>query len=457
MTNLDEDILEDDDELLIEDEDELVTEEDDEDFEDTEDIEDENRHPVQVGLDVMMDNLSYKDYTMVRKRIKLSEIALSKPLKVGRATTIVGLTKTVRELGVLNPIHVLATDNEDDDFKYDLLDGARRVFASLKNNFTEIEAIVWDFKDKDKGNDLKLALALLLNRQQKRTMKEIWELYKILEIDSPIAPNTAEYLLQLESGDAMKLKDVMLSNYEEPKELLMSGEKDLESCYKLLAKLRKEEDQLSIDDNTGFSDTIEQAEEFKTTNNSISDEDALELLEMIDRMDDDPVTSEDFSELNQSAYGDEEQKVGERHPLDPQLRQTVLIRDDFTCKCCGLKMIGVRLGLIAVHHKIPVHVGGKDTEQNLTTLCVNCHVILHIMERNGGQILMREEDYNQLLPSEQTALKRALKLARAAIEANKRKGLSRSSIEEATRSSIKHPMPGTGLKENMTAYNNSKA
>ena len=429
-------------------------EDDNEDFEGTEDEGDTQEQPAQLGLDAMINSLSYKDYTITKKRIKLSEIAVSKPLKVGRATTVVGLTKSVRELGVLVPIQVLTTDNDDDDFKYDILDGVRRVFASLKNNYTEIEAIVWDFKDKDKGNDLKLALSMILNRQQKRTMKEIWELYKIFELESPITPNTAEYLLQLESGDAMKLKDVMLSNYDEPKELLMSGEKDLESCYKMLAKLRKEEDLLSIEDNTGISDTVEQAEEFKTANNSISDEDALELLEMVDSMDDEPVTSEDFSELNQSAYGDEQQKVGERHPLDPQLKQTVLIRDDFTCKCCGQKMIGVKLGLIAVHHILPVHVGGKDVVDNLTTLCVNCHVVLHIMERNGGQILMREEEYRQMLPSEQTALKRALKLARIAIEANKRKGLSRSDVEEATRSSIKHPMPGTGLKENMTAYNN---
>ena len=33
----------------------------------------------------------------------------------------------------------------------------------------------------------------------------------------------------------MKLKDVMLCNYDEVKEALLSGEKNLEACYKMLA------------------------------------------------------------------------------------------------------------------------------------------------------------------------------------------------------------------------------
>ena len=94
-------------------------EDDNEDFEGTEDEGDTQEQPAQLGLDAMINSLSYKDYTITKKRIKLSEIAVSKPLKVGRATTVVGLTKSVRELGVLVPIQVLTTDNDDDDFKYD--------------------------------------------------------------------------------------------------------------------------------------------------------------------------------------------------------------------------------------------------------------------------------------------------------------------------------------------------
>ena len=56
----------------------------------------------------------------------------------------------------------------------------------------------------------------------------------------------------------MKLKDVMLCDYDEPYAMLLNNEKDLEACYKLLQKLRKEEDQLAKEDAT-FSDTVEEA------------------------------------------------------------------------------------------------------------------------------------------------------------------------------------------------------
>lgn len=107
------------------------------------------------------------------------------------------------------------------------------MFAALKNGQTEIDAIVWDFKDKDQGNDLALYLGLLLNRTQRRNWGEIWHLYQVLELQSSITLGTLEYLLQLESGDAIKLKDVMLCDYDEVKQALLSGEKNLDGAYKI--------------------------------------------------------------------------------------------------------------------------------------------------------------------------------------------------------------------------------
>jgi len=120
--------------------------------------------------------------------------------------------------------------------------------------------------------------------------------------------------------------------------------------------------------------------------------------------------------------------------------------------CCGMRMVGARLGLIAIHHILPVHTGGKDTMDNLATLCVNDHLALHIMERNGGSILMSKEDFEALDERDQISLKKARKLALIAIEADKRKGLSKEQVADATLDSIRHPMPGAGLSENQTAY-----
>ena len=402
-------------------------------------------------------------FTRSRDVIKIKEIGFSEPIKRGRQKTMIGLTQSVKELGVVTPIHVMkvAEEDEDDEYKYVLIDGLRRVFGAMKNNIEEIDAIIWDFKDKDLGMELLLPLSLILNRTQKRSWGEIWDLYRILEMRSQVTPGTLEYLLQLNGGDAMKLKDVMLCDYSEVKEALLNDEKDLDGCYKMLQKLRKEEDQLGKDDATGFSDTVENAEELTSDNTEgegqLSDQDVLELLEMVDDLDNlDDVSEEDFDSLNKAEEGYiEQQKVGERHPLDPALKSAVLSRDNFRCKCCGFGGAAA-LGILAVHHVLPAHVGGKDTLENLTTLCLNHHILLHVAERNGGKLQMTKEEFDSYSPEEQDALKKTLKLARIAVEANKRKGLSKEQVEEATRDAIRHPMPGAGLPDNRRAYEEAK-
>ncbi len=409
--------------------------------------------------------LTSSAFTRRSERIKIKQIGFTDPIKKGRQSTASGLTATIHDLGVVTPIHVMTVPEEsaDEDYKYVLIDGLRRVYGSLRNNNEDIDAIVWDFKDKDQGTDMALFLSLLLNRTQRRQWNEIWHLYQVLEMQSAITPGTLEYLLQLESGDAMKLKDVMLCEYDEVKQALLNGEKNLDACYKMLAKLRKEEDQLAKDDVTGVDDTVEGAEELKAEDSddrgTLSEQDVLELLEMADNLDDlDEVGAEDFDDLNKvdDSFIDA-QKVGERHPLDQALRNAVLQRDKFTCQCCGMKLIGARLGLTAIHHVICVHSGGRDELGNLTTLCVACHIALHIMERGGGSIMMSQEDFETLSDNEQLSLKKALKLARIAIEADKRRGLSKEDVKQATQDAIRHPMPGVGLKENQQAYAQAKA
>lgn len=402
-------------------------------------------------------------FTRRSEKILIKQIGFTDPIKKGRQNTITGLTKTVKDLGVLQPIHVMTVpeESEDEDYKYVLLDGVRRVFGALRNGQTEIDAIVWDFKDKDQGVDLALYISLLLNRNEKRSWGEAWHLYQVLELQSAITPGTLEYLLQLQSGDAMKLKDVMLCDYEEVKQALLNNEKDLESCYKMLGKLRKEEDRLAMEDATGVDKAVEGAEDIKSdssSNNeseSLSEQDVLELLEMSDLDDLDDLDSDDFNDLvSQDSDFIGSQEVGDRHMLDPEIKQAVLQRDKFTCQCCGLKMVGARFQLIAIHHKIPVHVveDNCDRLDNLITLDLNCHLSLHVMERAGGSILMSEEMFNELPESDQITIKKIRKLALLAIDADKRKGLSKDDVREATKSVMKHPMPGTGMEENKKMY-----
>lgn len=401
--------------------------------------------------------LTSDSYTREFKRIKIKEIGFTDPVKKGRLETMTGLTSIIKDLGVLDPIDVMTVEDPDDDYKYVLISGLRRVFGALKNNIEEIDAIVWDFKDKDRGTDLALYIGLLLNKHQRRNYGEIWHLYQVLELQSSITPGTLEYLLELESGDAMKLKDIMLCDYGEVKEALLSGEKNLDGAYKLLTKLRKEEDKLALEDSTGVDTAIDGVDEIAGDATSgqgqLSDQDVLDLLEMADDLDSTSIEDADFDDLNKGV--DEMQKVGERHPLDPALKSAVLNRDKFKCKCCNFGGAAA-LGVLAVHHILPVHVGGKDTLDNLTTLCIRCHILLHVGERGGGKLQMTKEEFESYTEEEQLALKRVLKLAKVAVEADKRKNMSLEEVRKMTTDDIRHPMPGAGLPEATRAYNEAK-
>ena len=67
--------------------------------------------------------------------------------------------------------------------------------------------------------------------------------------------------------------------------------------------------------------------------------------------------------------------------LDPELyqrlRQEVLRRDAWRCQCCGTR------SNVEVHHKKYRGQGGDDSEENLITLCVECHDSHHRGRRHA--------------------------------------------------------------------------
>lgn len=396
-------------------------------------------------------------YDLQKERIQIKSIGFSEPLKVGRKQTMIGLTKSIGELGVVTPIHVMTTemyeeDKDDDSYQYILLDGLRRIFGATKNNIAEIEAVIWDFHDKELGRQLALPLSLILNRTQKRSWAEVWDLYTILEMQSQVTPGTLEYLLQLEAGDAMKLKDVMLCDYSEVKEGLLSGEKSLDQCYKMLQKLRKEEDALANEDSTGFSDTVEDAGEIVNDERKelLSDDDVMQLLELSNNLDENDIDEADFEEMN--AQGDvEHQVVGERHPVDPSIKQGTFQRDKYKCRCCETGGVAF-LGTLIYHHLVPVADGGPDTVENGLTLCDSCHQILHITQKNGGRINMTKEQFDEYDDKTQRRIKLILKFAKVAVEADKIRGRNKKEIMQDANASARHRMPGETLKETQRMY-----
>jgi 5-methylcytosine-specific restriction endonuclease McrA len=59
------------------------------------------------------------------------------------------------------------------------------------------------------------------------------------------------------------------------------------------------------------------------------------------------------------------------------LRQQVLRRDGWRCQACGT------MSNLEVHHKEFRSHSGDDSEENLITLCVDCHEEMHLPRWDG--------------------------------------------------------------------------
>ena len=72
-------------------------------------------------------------------------------------------------------------------------------------------------------------------------------------------------------------------------------------------------------------------------------------------------TTKEYNEKNQ------------RKLLTPEVRNKMLIRDNFTCQKCG-KYLKDDLTNLHIDHIIPISKGGKTVESNLQCLCANCNL-----------------------------------------------------------------------------------
>ena len=406
------------------------------------------------GEEKMMHKLSNikSDIKVTQKEIEIDSIITSNFKKISREDSISGLTGVVSTWGVVSPIHVLAL--EDDDC-FQLLDGLRRVFAALRAGKKTIQAVVWEFSDRREGKELANIICLMINRNQRFTPREMWEQMKVLESVNDATPGLIEYLLQMEPGDAMKLKDVMLADesYADFRDGLLNGKYSIEQAYKKLCNERKKEDKLEKEDkmsvdadgivSTGVMSyqDIENGEEPER----LSAKEAKELLEMSNL--DDDVEDETFDSLdrtNEIRREDMHQKVGERTFVDASVKKATLIRDGNKCRCCG---IGGEAwaGILVYHHLIPVYAGGPDTVDNGLTLCVNCHLTLH------NYITGDVQKPENMDPKQEEVLMKIMKFGNIALDASNKLGMKREELKKANAASKKHPMPNENVKINKQA------
>ena len=65
-----------------------------------------------------------------------------------------------------------------------------------------------------------------------------------------------------------------------------------------------------------------------------------------------------------------------------KIRERIALRDIYACQVCG-RVIGLQEG--QVDHKIPLHLGGAESDDNRQWLCPECHAKKSDQEEKGRQ------------------------------------------------------------------------
>lgn len=423
-------------------------------------------------------NLDRSKYTIQHGNVLFKELVVKKTMNDTRKDTKAGLVKSIQEVGILTPIHVMITKEYDSylreqkdttyEFqgpKYILLDGYRRVYNGIKVGLDGCYATIWNFSDKDYGEDFSLILSAILNKNQKHSINETWELIQKIQKSIPVANRTLDSLLQLENGDTNKLAEIMTCEYPDVIDSVVTGKKTISQGYNALKKLWDEEDQGSRDDKIGVSDFDKEHKMVDTENNGgeaedeeetfeprkvLSDDEVSEILGMTDKYSDDDLMEAYDGMLKEPPV--EVQDTKHRHPLSKDIKAETLRRDNYKCICCGAGEglpLKYALAILQSHHIISVGNGGPDTKENIATVCPNCHTLIHTLLWADG--VFSKADFDALPAKEKDRMRKILKYASMDYQAAKKRGKTSKDIKEDNKHHSTFKMPGTDLAENKKA------
>lgn len=407
--------------------------------------------PPQEQFTLVGDEISIKreNFTLESVTVPLHTIAIPKPIKDARAETYQGLSKSVQEMGVLVPIFLTPTESylrwldEGNDSsevfsgpRYRLLDGLRRLYAGHSNNLEEIPAVIVKFHHPEMASSMGNLFSRILNTTKNHSWAEIWNLMQVLEGQYSLTPLTLEWLLRIERGDSHRLREVMLCDYEDIKSSFLEGKKNLQQAYNALQKALKEEDSSSLEDQMGIS-PIEGTENIigDHSEGKLSPTEVKEILDMVNSSSD--LTDSDFGGDSDMFGGDADtyvQDTKHREKLSPELRTSILKRDEFSCQICGFGknvVSTVQLGLLECHHITAVYTGGNDSKENFVTACTRCHSLIHILAGFNGKIGMTPEEFDKLPEQDQTMFRNAVRYAKALLAAEKASGKSLKKFKPA--------------------------
>lgn len=401
------------------------------------------------------------------KYIDISNIVLVKTIRKVKNTN--SMVRTIKATGIIEPIVVGLTATNG---MYVLIHGFRRLLGCAKAGKKRVPCII---NKNVSTKDIPIVTAMY-NRNQPYTIEEIVEYIEYFEKEKGIMnASMIEYLLQLNSGDYTKLKDILEDNDDEIVGKLYDGLLTIEQAFKKLEQRRKKETAEERDDRQsaqvyGNAATNGMAEIDGSGESAdgepLSDEQIQNLTVSAGELDSSVENSsiekmiEDDNKIE--GFKPHKQSVNEREYIDPAIRKATLARDNFTCACC--KRGGEQyVDILDFHHIMPVFLGGEDSVDNGIMLCVACHRLVHLYSTGDLHIdsALLEMKYElldekhklrypneQIYEDEKMRFKRIIKLGSVIRKGIAEKGMSREQYKkEHSNAGIGRRKPGVNAPQ----------
>lgn len=334
--------------------------------------------------------------------IDIEKIAITQ--RIRKMQSVEGLVQSIQSTGLLSPVTVAPTATEG---LYVLLDGYRRLMACARAGKTKIPCVV---NNKVSTPEIPI-LEAMYNHSQTYSIREQVDYINYLETQKGIMnPAMIEYLLQMNSGDYTKLKDILNDNDDDIVTKLYDGVYDIATAFKKLEQRRKKETaeekenkkaaRVYDNEEESGADQIQGSGE-EANGDALTEEQIQALSINAENLDDDIEESSIEDMVNEDkdleGFKPHKQKVGEREYVDPIIKKTVMARDNSTCQCC--KRGGEQyVDILDYHHILPVFLGGADTPENGIMLCVACHRLVHLYSTDDLHIdsALLASDYDDL-------------------------------------------------------------
>jgi len=269
--------------------------------------------------------------------LKLADIFIPPRTRKNDKEEMIELEKSIQQWGLIEPLHVIPYKG-----KYIIASGVRRYIAMTNLRMEEAPCII----DTTRKKDIIRYVEVISNGVKRYKFLELMDFGAYIEKKQPILKSEViENILGMEPGDYLKAKYIQTMDEFGVLGEVILGKKSIKEGFKKiekeLAKLDKEK--------------MEQAEKHIETN---------------------PDGTYDYNSLQLEPAN--EQTTKDRQPLPRHVVDRIRARDGHTCQSCGLGFYQPELtSVFETHHVVPVHNHGNDDDNNLLTVCSNCHKIVH--------------------------------------------------------------------------------